>query len=122
MGGRIREQPDAMNGKVREDLPSEADLPECSLTAIVRALSIPDPCLAMKHYPCGCYVAVDPETFAAVVQVNQGTSTRFGDGSEGTFDYVAAVAQRGAEHVTSKTVRMHADWNDVSRNRHVSED
>jgi hypothetical protein len=88
VGGGVREQADFVDAQIGEDLAAKAYLAKDALVLVVFG----GPGFAMEENPMRLDGAVNVESAAGVVQVDERAASSLGDEAEGLLDEVVAVA------------------------------
>src|ERR1700722_14685209 len=117
MGAGIGEQPDLSDVQIGQYLSTQADLAQNPLMPVVAMLAA-----AVQEEAVWVDAAVNFETFAAVVQVDQGAPSGLGNHFERSLYYLVAVAEGSAEDVSRQAVRVypHQDWFRVDLRAHLA--
>ena len=125
MCGGVGEEADFVDAEVSEDLAAESDLAEDALVLAVfftGALFFQGGGFAMEEDAVGLDAAVDIETTAGVVEVDEGPASGVGDLPQRLADEALAVAGGSSEDVSGEAVGVDADEDRVALGRDFSHD
>lgn len=98
-----------MDSQIGEDLATKPDLAQNALVAIV----LVGTSFAMKNDPVWLYAAINIESAAGVVEINECSMSGLSDLPERLLHKMVAIADRGSEDVSGEAVRMDADQHGV---------
>ena len=122
VSGGVGEQADLADAEVREDLSAAANLTQGALDVGLGAISpLTGALIAAEEDAVRIDGAVDAEAAGAVVEIDEGAASGFGDDAEGVLDDCPVVGAGEAEDVLGERVSVDADRHGLVGG-HIAED